>query len=95
MIGGIDLVCAARFFRIVFCAPVMGAAGELGPFPGVKPDKKNGNQACRAPFATTAAANGVAQEEKITPVARSQVRRPDVSRTALATIGEHRILNLK
>ena len=67
----------------------MGPAGKLGAFAGAKPDKKDGNQTCRAPLAATSAADGIAKEEKIAPVARPQVRRPDVGGTALAAIGKH------
>jgi hypothetical protein len=73
----------------------MGAAGKLGAFPGAKPDKKNSSQASRASFAATSAADRIAKEEKMAPVARPQVRRPDVGGTALAAIGKHPTLNLK
>jgi hypothetical protein len=71
----------------------MGAPGHPGAFPGVKPYKKNGNQARGASFAATSAADGIAKEEKIAPIACPQVRRPDVGGTALAAIGKHPTLN--
>jgi hypothetical protein len=67
----------------------MGAAGKLGTLPGAKPHKINCQEARRASFTATAATRGKAENKKIAPVARPQVRRPDVGRTALAAIGKH------
>jgi hypothetical protein len=68
----------------------MGAASKFGALPGTKPDKKNQRQAHRTSFAAAAATDGIAKKEKVTPVSHAKVGGPDISRTALAAIGNHR-----